>query len=80
MNFVRTIPQKVKYAQTITNDTSKILKQSRLKPNLIETDDKCEIKNFSMNSQNGIVIKDFLDLLRLELYMLEDSAEIYIIY
>ena len=54
--FGWTIPLKNKYAQSITDAFSQIIKTSRRKPNLLETDDGKEYvnKNFSefLNNQN----------------------------
>ena len=51
------VSQKNEYAQAITNEVSTMMKQSRHKPNLIETDNKCEYINNFFNKflkQNSI--------------------------
>ena len=48
--FVRSVFLKRNFSQTKTDGLSKKLKKSRLKPNLIETDDENEYVNKSFNS------------------------------
>ena len=71
-NFGWTIPLKNKYAQSITDAFSEIIKTSRRKPNLLETDDgkKCvnkilneflnnhNLKRFSRNTALGAVFAE----------------------
>ena len=47
--FARTIPLKNKYAQSITDAFSEIIKSSNRKPNLLETDDGKEYVNNIFN-------------------------------
>ena len=70
--FVWTIPLKIKYAQSITDAFSQIIKKSRRKPNLLETDDskeyankffdeiliKLHIKRYSRNTALGAVFAE----------------------
>ena len=64
--FVWTIPLKNKYAQSITDAFSQIVKSSKRKPNLLETDDSKEYVNKIFN--------DFLNKHNIKRYFKRNTA------
>ena len=74
--FGWTIPLKNKYAQTITDAFLQIVKTSKRKPNLLETDDGREYVNKVFNEfLNNINVKDILEILPSVLFLLKDLIE-----
>ena len=79
--FGWTIPLKNKYAQSITDAFSEIIKSSNRKPNLLETDDGKEYVNKFFNEFLSILrLKDFLAILIKELFLQNDLIKLYVIY
>ena len=72
---------KNKYAQSITDAFSEIIKSSNRKPNLLETDDGMEYVNKIFNEfETIIILKDIFAILIKELFLQKDIIELYVIY
>ena len=79
--FGWTIPLKNKYAQSITDTFSEIIKSSNREPNLLETDDGKEYVNkIRRIFETEYNKKNILETNPWELFLLKDLLELYVIY